>query len=765
MNHARTRRLTAGAVAMTLLAGVLTLFVLQPAQANHGDRSLQVSPEVGIAQAGSAILVTATLSSAATGATGSIPIDAEIESGPADADGPTTATPDTGCSVPVGSSTCTFTVSSGSAGASQVRVWIDHDNRNEIGQGGVTEADLEEGRLANGSPDSNPQAGAQTPSGADCRVPEDYSFDDSPPVGKAGGCGATVPPTAGSPGSTTVPEPDTTDVIELRWTAPEALDCRAKATGTDRVVESDPVTSANGEDSIIITCTYTGGGAIRVDGANISGTDGSTIDNSGANDPNGTGGVDYTCESTTTTCEITVTSGANNAGPAVLCFWVDSDNDAVFTTTPGSGNDPDGQGCAEERVDDPEGDDRTDRVHVRWGPAPVATTVDLDPESGSSTVGSTRVVIATVADQYGDPMHPATTVSFEFGAGSPGDNGDDSTPSTADKRCATSNGRCGIAYEVANPGTDVLCGWFGDAPAMSGTSPSGTCGGETAGNEAASARIDVVTFSWTTPAATGGSAESVSGSQGYTLVGADGGIFNFGTSQFHGSTGDMKLNQPIIGLSNKRGGTGYWLVAKDGGIFTFGDAEFFGSLGDKKLNAPVLGMEATPSGKGYFLFAADGGIFTFGDAEFHGSTGDMKLNAPAVGLSINDKGDGYWLVAQDGGIFSFGNVPFHGSTGSMKLNQPVFDMASTAGDKGYWLVAKDGGIFSFGDAESKFQGSAVGATTATVIGMGTTPTYNGYWIADSAGAVFPFGDARALGDRRGQSANAVFVGFATVPRG
>ena len=142
----------------------------------------------------------------------------------------------------------------------------------------------------------------------------------------------------------------------------------------------------------------------------------------------------------------------------------------------------------------------------------------------------------------------------------------------------------------------------------------------------------------------------------------------------------------------------------------------------------------------------------------------MKLNAPAVGLSINDKGDGYWLVAQDGGIFSFGNVPFHGSTGSMKLNQPVFDMAPTAGDKGYWLVAKDGGIFSFGDAENKFYGSAVGATTGTVIGMGTTPTFNGYWIADNVGGVFPFGDARALGDRRGQTNNAPIVGFATVPK-
>ena len=64
---------------------------------------------------------------------------------------------------------------------------------------------------------------------------------------------------------------------------------------------------------------------------------------------------------------------------------------------------------------------------------------------------------------------------------------------------------------------------------------------------------------------------------------------------------------------------GYWLAAADGGIFTFGDAQFYGSTGNIRLNQPVVGMAATPDGRGYWLTAADGGIFTFGDAQFHGS--------------------------------------------------------------------------------------------------------------------------------------------------
>ncbi len=68
-------------------------------------------------------------------------------------------------------------------------------------------------------------------------------------------------------------------------------------------------------------------------------------------------------------------------------------------------------------------------------------------------------------------------------------------------------------------------------------------------------------------------------------------------------------------------GRGYWLVASDGGIFTFGDAGFHGSTGGVHLNQPIVGMAATPGGRGYWLVASDGGIFTFGDAAFYGSTG------------------------------------------------------------------------------------------------------------------------------------------------
>src|SRR5579859_5124449 len=46
---------------------------------------------------------------------------------------------------------------------------------------------------------------------------------------------------------------------------------------------------------------------------------------------------------------------------------------------------------------------------------------------------------------------------------------------------------------------------------------------------------------------------------------------------------------------------GYWLVASDGGIFTFANAHFFGSTGNIHLNQPIVGIAATRDGLGYWL--------------------------------------------------------------------------------------------------------------------------------------------------------------------
>jgi hypothetical protein len=243
---------------------------------------------------------------------------------------------------------------------------------------------------------------------------------------------------------------------------------------------------------------------------------------------------------------------------------------------------------------------------------------------------------------------------------------------------------------------------------------------------------------------------------GYWLDASDGGIFSFGNLPFCGSTGNVTLNKPIVGMAATRNAGGYWLVASDGGIFTFGNARFHGSTGDITLNKPIVGMAVDPATGGYWLVASDGGIFSF-DAPFYGSTGGITLNKPIVGMAATPNGGGYWLVASDGGIFSFGNAHFYGSTGGITLNKPVVGMASTPDGDGYWLAASDGGIFTFGNAA--FHGSTGGMTlNKPVVGMATDRATSGYWLVASDGGIFAF-DAPFYGSTGGITLSQPVVGM------
>jgi Big-like domain-containing protein len=261
--------------------------------------------------------------------------------------------------------------------------------------------------------------------------------------------------------------------------------------------------------------------------------------------------------------------------------------------------------------------------------------------------------------------------------------------------------------------------------------------------------LSVALLAGLTSVATPPPAKAVISTSGYWLVGTDGGIFSYGQAKFYGSTGAIKLNQPIVGMAATPDGKGYWMVASDGGIFSFGTAGFYGSMGGKPLNQPIVGIAATRTGKGYWMVASDGGIFSFGDAGFYGSTGSIKLNKPIVDIAPTPSGRGYWMAASDGGIFSFGDAAFYGSTGAIKLAKRIQQMASTPSGKGYWMVAGDGGIFSFGDAA--FYGSAVeGGAEKRIVDIAPSATGKGYYITASNGAVYAYGDAKHYGGAEGQ---------------
>ncbi len=61
------------------------------------------------------------------------------------------------------------------------------------------------------------------------------------------------------------------------------------------------------------------------------------------------------------------------------------------------------------------------------------------------------------------------------------------------------------------------------------------------------------------------------------MVASDGGSSPSGARRSTGSAGATRLAQPVVGMARTATGNGYWLVAADGGIFNYGDATFHGS--------------------------------------------------------------------------------------------------------------------------------------------------------------------------------------------
>jgi hypothetical protein len=259
---------------------------------------------------------------------------------------------------------------------------------------------------------------------------------------------------------------------------------------------------------------------------------------------------------------------------------------------------------------------------------------------------------------------------------------------------------------------------------------------------------------------------------GFFLLGGDGGVFPFGVPFAGSAAADPATCAPnLVDRTEPNGtcwsmavtpsGMGYWILNGDTGfVHAFGTA---GSYGEPSAGFAGVSREfvpnfrqivPTPSGKGYWVYevgASDlGTIAHFGDAAFFGDTiglaakAGASFNGSAVGMAPTADGKGYWEVHSDGGVFAFGDAKFYGSTGAMHLTRPIIGITATADGKGYWLYAADGGVFAFGDAV--FAGSTGGLSlVAPVVGMARNPAGPGYWLAAADGGVFAFGGAPYLG--------------------
>jgi hypothetical protein len=271
----------------------------------------------------------------------------------------------------------------------------------------------------------------------------------------------------------------------------------------------------------------------------------------------------------------------------------------------------------------------------------------------------------------------------------------------------------------------------------------------------------------TTTTTAPGSPSGPTGGHGYWLVGSDGGIFTFGAAQFHGSTGAIHLQRPVVGISPTGSDGGYWLVATDGGVFSFGNANFYGSIpgiglapaytsSPKRLSAPIVGIVPTADQKGYFMVGADGGVFTFGDAKFEGSCpGIGGCAGAAVAVMPDASGKGYWIVTNVGDVYSFGDAVYHGGPGPQ--GSPVTAAVRTPSGGGYLILLANGTVDAYGNAVKL--GGPVGVANAfnPATAIFTTSDGGGYWVALANGAVYNYGDAPNDGGTAGTPLNGSII--------
>ncbi|HVL89801.1 MAG TPA: hypothetical protein VM841_06150 [Actinomycetota bacterium] len=386
---------------MVLLAAVVLASVPQPGFAAHALQTLDVEPETGAAATGSPYQLTATLGAPATTST---VVYFELTGGPNDADGYTPETPDMSCTVAITMSSCVTQYTPAFANVDSIRAWVHHSGA---------------------APQSEPDHGEGI---NELLVPGD------------------------------VAEPDRTDVVSVvvgtggGGGGAQVLDCDDEApAGNGDDIEVVPTTGSEAATHVTYTCKVTVSGTgvanVTIDAENLT---------AGVNDADA-GKVappDYGCVTTaagTCTFDVPLQTGTLQAGTALICAWIDGDNDdEVNDATAGDG------GNCNEPVDAAENDNGTDVMQVTWQTR-VVTTIDILNEDDANVLPGepNHTVNVKAIDQFGDGIGNVNIDLYVLG----GPNAQ--TGSTVNKECTTlANGTCGITYASnGNNGVDRFCAW------------------------------------------------------------------------------------------------------------------------------------------------------------------------------------------------------------------------------------------------------------------------------------------------------------------
>lgn len=303
---------------------------------------------------------------------------------------------------------------------------------------------------------------------------------------------------------------DPQDSVTKTWQAPastRAIDCD-DASGDD--TENNPTGQSETYTCSVTDPDGTDAGTARDPVANAR-VDAENLN--GANDPDNSaaaGTADFNNACTTAaagTCQFVLAPSEQQAGTALVCFWVDTDNDGAFDP---AGAAEDGAECDTETAAT-EDTDLVDVVQKTWQTGP---SIDCDDESGddnqtnASTETETYSCTVTTDDgaDQGIDRDPIASARIDYenlnGVNDP-DNSAAAGNADANDACIT--GTAGTCTVVVSPsenqvGTAIYCFWY-DSDSDAAFAPSGAvadgggCTGETAATEDVDV-IDAVSKTW-----------------------------------------------------------------------------------------------------------------------------------------------------------------------------------------------------------------------------------------------------------------------------
>ena len=205
-------------------------------------------------------------------------------------------------------------------------------------------------------------------------------------------------------------------------------------------------------------------------------------------------------------------------------------------------------------------------------------------------------------------------------------------------------------------------------------------------------------------------------SHGYWLVGSDGGIFAFGSAQFHGSTGNLVLQRPVTGITPD---------GRPQRVLAGGDRRRCLRLRRRRLlrlhprprhrpgrlGRPHRSSMHRSSAWSPPPTAAATSWWRPTAASSPSATPSSRVRAPAaaaapgsaVSVLPDATGHGYWLVTATGYVYTFGDAPDEGQpiddTNGQPLPSPVTSAVRTPDGEGYWVLLEDGQALAFGDAQ------------------------------------------------------------------